>query len=45
MADVLKEPLVMATKQFLEDNFSGESSTADLVISLSGGVYVYTAKF
>lgn len=37
-ADVMKEPLVLATKQFLEDNFSGESSSADLVISLSGGM-------
>lgn len=37
-ADVMKEPLVIATKQFLEHNCSGMSSSADLVISLSGGI-------
>jgi hypothetical protein len=36
--NMMKEPLVIATKQFLEANFNNSnSSSADLVISLSGG--------
>jgi tRNA(Ile)-lysidine synthase TilS/MesJ len=37
-ADLMKEPLVTTTKQFLEANINPSNSHTDLVISLSGGV-------